>query len=302
VNTLNSLGGPLAALDKKSETLSNQNKALEVTQKLVDAYPDDPAILISRASNYLNISASDRNLVSLADAFTAFRAGLVILDKLVQEYPAIIEYRRLQGRCLNGCGFFAEELGRPDEALAYFQRALLAWQEAVAANPERSGGAIEVARMHNGIGWILFGSGKMSEALEHFRAANSILQKLMNKFPHEIVPRTRSEQANTLINIAEIERTQGRLAEARASCEAAIAMRQALVRDFPEVLTYRIGMGECLMRLGQVKLGAGDIAGAAAEWRRAIAWHAGLPRSGGETAMLEAGGQGTKARGGRGKG
>ena len=143
--------------------------------------------------------------------------------------------------------------------------------------------------MHNGIGWILHGSGKMSEALQHYEAAKSLFQELMNKFPSEKVPRTRSELANTLVNIAEVQRRQGRLAEARANCDAAIAMREAVIKDFPEVLSYRVGMGECLMRLGQVKLGTGDIAGAASDWRRAIALHAGLPRSGGETAMIEAG-------------
>jgi serine/threonine protein kinase/tetratricopeptide (TPR) repeat protein len=289
VSSLNSLGGPLAAMGNKSEILSDQSRALELTQKLVDAYPDDPTVLISRAATYLNIGAADRGVVRSADAFSAFRSGLVILDKLVKDYPAIIEYRRSQGRCLNGCGYAAQELGRPDEALAYFRRALSVWQEAVAANPERSGGAIEVARMQNGIGWILYGSGKMSEALQHYEAAQSIFQKLMNTFPLELVPRTRSELANTLINIAELGRRQGRLAEARVNCDAAIAMREALVKDFPEVLSYRIGMGESLMRLGQVKLEAGDIAGAAADWRRGIARHADYPRYGGEIAMLEAG-------------
>jgi serine/threonine-protein kinase len=289
VNTLNSLGGPLAAVGTKSELLSDQNRALEVTQKLADAYPDDPTVLISRASTYLNIGAADRGIIRAADALSAFQAGLDILDKLVTEYPAIIEYRRSQGRCLNGCGFAAQELGRTDEALAYFRRALSAWKDAVAANPERSGGLIEVARMHNGIGWILHGSGKMSEALQHYEAAKSLFQELMNKFPSEKVPRTRSELANTLINIAEIQRREGRLAEALASCDEAIAMREAVIKDFPEVLSYRIGMGECLMRLGQVKFGTGDIAGAASDWRRAIALHAGYPRYGGEIAMLEAG-------------
>jgi tetratricopeptide (TPR) repeat protein len=289
VNSLNSLAGPLAAMGVKSETHKDQIRALEVTQKLVDAYPDEPTVLISRASTYINIGSSGRDLVRSADAFSAFRAGEEIVDKLVTEYPAIIDYRRLQGQCLNGCGFVSQELGRTDEAVAYFLRALSAWKDVVAASPERSGGLIEVARMHNGIGWILQGSGKMSEALQHYVAAKSLFQELMNKFPSNLVPRTRSELANTLINIAEIQRRQGRLDEARASCNAAIAMREAVIKDFPEVLSYRVGMGECLMRLGQVKLGTGDIAGAAADWRRAIALHVGLPRFGGETEMIEAG-------------
>jgi serine/threonine protein kinase/tetratricopeptide (TPR) repeat protein len=289
VNTLNALSGPLGATGRPSETLNDQKRALELTQKLLDVYPDDPTVLISRASSYSNTGGAYRGLARSADAFSAYRAGLDILDKLVKEYPAITEYRRFQARCLNGCGDTAQELGRPDDALAYFERALSAWKEVVDANPDRYSEPVEVARAHNAIGWLLYGLGKMSESLAHYEAASAIFQKLMNKFPPELVPRTRSEQANILINIAEIQRRQGRLAEARANCEAAIAMREAVVKEFPEVLSYRIRMTECLMRLGQVKLAAGDIAGAANDWRRAIALQASFPRYGGETAMFDAG-------------
>ena len=64
-----------------------------------------------------------RGLSRPVDAFKAFRAGLDVSDKMVSAYPAIIEYRRFQARCLNGCGDVAQGLGRPEEALAYYQRA-----------------------------------------------------------------------------------------------------------------------------------------------------------------------------------
>jgi hypothetical protein len=103
------------------------------------------------------------------------------------------------------------------------------------------------------------------------------------------VPRTRSELSNVLINIAEIQRRQGRLAEARASCDQAIAIRKAVIKELPEVLGYRLRMGECLLRSGQVRLDAGDIPGATADWRRAIELYQGLPFRGGELAMFQAG-------------
>jgi hypothetical protein len=48
-------------------------------------------------------------------------------------------------------------------------------------------------------------------------------------------------------------------------------------------------MGECWLRSGQVRLAAGDIPGAAADWRRAIESYEGLPFRGGELALFEAG-------------
>jgi len=129
----------------------------------------------------------------------------------------------------------------------------------------------------------------MNEALEQYEAAMSVFQKLLDTFPSHLLPRSRSELSNVLINIAEIQRRQGRLAEARGSCDKAISYREAVIKEFPEVLGYRVRMGECLLRSGQVRLAAGEIPGAVADWRRAIVLYQSLPLRAGELALFEAG-------------
>ena len=79
------------------------------------------------------------------------------------------------------------------------------------------------------------------------------------------------------------------MADARAKCDKAIALREALIPEFPEVLNYRVRMGECLLRSGQLKRAAGDIPGAAAEWRRGVSFYEGLKDRVGECVMFEAG-------------
>jgi tetratricopeptide (TPR) repeat protein len=125
--------------------------------------------------------------------------------------------------------------------------------------------------------------------LEQYEAGRAIFQKLMDTFPPNVLPRTRNELSNILTNIAEIERMQGRLAEARANCDKALLIRESLVRDYPQVLGYRIRLGECRLRSGQVRLAAADIPGAVADWRRALEVYEGLPLNTGETAMFQAG-------------
>jgi hypothetical protein len=100
--------------------------------------------------------------------------------------------------------------------------------------------------------------------------------------------RTRHELSNILINMVEIERRKGRLAEARVLCDRAIALRGAVIAEFPEVLRYRVLMIECLLRSGQVRIASGDVSGAVADWRRAIAWSESLPPREGEPAIFEA--------------
>ena len=180
-------------------------------------------------------------------------------------------------------------MGRPDEALAYFRSALETWKSVVDDNPARYAEPVELGGTYNRIGWLLFALGRMTEALEQYEAARAVLQKLIDRFPPHLLPRTRSELSNVLINIAEIQRRQGRLAEARATATGRSRCGRLVIKEFPEVLGYRIRMGECLVRSGQVRLDAGDIPGASADWRRAIAFYEGLGDRGGELALFEAG-------------
>jgi tetratricopeptide (TPR) repeat protein len=288
-NTLNTLSGPLGAVGRLTESLADQQRALDVVGKLTTADPADPILRQSYSVTYFNIGGLYRSMARPDQAFSAFRKGLEILDKLVEDYPAIIDYRRFQARCLNGCGDSAEAQGRTEEALTYFHAARAAWKKVVDDNPGRYAEPVELGSTHNRIGWLLFSMGKLTEALEQYEAAREVFQQLQDWFPPHLLPRTRSELSNVLINIAEIQRRQGRLTEARTSCDQAIAIREAVIREFPEVTGYGWRMGECLLRSGQVRLAAGDVANAAADWRRALEWYERIPRRGGELAMFEAG-------------
>ena len=75
-------------------------------------------------------------------------------------------------------------------------------------------------------------------------------------------------------------RRRGRLAEARELCDRAIAIRQVVIKEYPKIVSYRSRMGECWLRSGQVRLAAGDIAGATADRRRALRAYADLKHRG----------------------
>ena len=62
-----------------------------------------------------------------------------------------------------------------------------------------------------------------------------------------------------------------------------------MIKEYPEIVSYRSRMGECWLRSGQVRLAAGDIPGATADWRRGLLAYEALKRRAGETAMFEAG-------------
>ena len=81
----------------------------------------------------------------------------------------------------------------------------------------------------------------------------------------------------------------GRPAEARISCDRSIVIREALFKASPADVDTRTGLAASLLRSGQVKRATGDFAGAAADWRRAIALYEGLPPRSSDVAVFEAG-------------
>ncbi len=66
-------------------------------------------------------------------------------------------------------------------------------------------------------------------------------------------------------------RAMGRIAEARERYERAIAVREELVNGDPNVVLYRNGLAKSVRRLGLLRWGSGDAAGAISETRRAAA-------------------------------
>jgi serine/threonine protein kinase/tetratricopeptide (TPR) repeat protein len=286
---LHALSGPLNALGRTVESLSDQERALGIVRELAAADPTDPQVRISHAVTYFNIGGLLRSQDRWSDAFSAYRAGSDIAGKLADEYAGIVDYRRYLAKCQGGCGDCADALGRTEEAIAYSRAAVAAWKKVVDDSPGRYGEPVDLGIAYNRFGWLLFGLGRLDDALEQYEAARATFQKLIDTYPPHVLARTRNELANILINIAEIRRMQGRLAEARVNCDKAIAMREALVREIPQVWVYRYRMCECRLRSGQVKLAAGDIPGAVADFRLALAAKESFPARSGELGMFEAG-------------
>ncbi len=291
-NTIQSLSGPMYSLGKYEEALADERRTLEMVSKAAAAADrDDPEFRLSHAASHANIGTFLRSLHRFDEALSSYRSALAVAEGLVKDYPAISNYRMLLARALAECGGASKELGRTDDAMAYFQQARAAWQKVVDDDPAEYASAVDLASCHDRLGWTLFGSGRAEQAVEQFEAARAILQGLLDKYPRNVLRRGRDTLANVLINLAEAQRSLGRLVEARANCDQAIAIRELVIQEFPQVLQNRIRMGECLLRSGQLRVASGDIPGAVADWRAAMASYDLLParERDGEPAMFQAG-------------
>ena len=73
-------------------------------------------------------------------------------------------------------------------------------------DPAQYATSVDLASCHDRLGWTLFGLGRKEQALEEFEAARAILQRLLDKYPRNVLRRGRDTLANVLINMAEAQR------------------------------------------------------------------------------------------------
>ena len=72
----------------------------------------------------------------------------------------------------------------------------------------------------------------------------------------------------------------------RSPHASALAVREPLVEEHPEVPSYRARLGETYLRLGQVRYDLEDMAGAATAWKRAGEHYDGVEALGGDDTFL----------------
>src|SRR5262249_48647890 len=106
------------------------------------------------------------------------------------------------------------------------------------------------------------------EADTEYRQARSILEKLAAANPK--APDNRHQLAKTLGGLGDVGRRLGRAAESRQDYSQAIDLCEVLVRESPEMASYRSAVAFVLRRRGQALATGANPAGAAADTRRAL--------------------------------
>ena len=94
--------------------------------------------------------------------------------------------------------------------------------------------------------------------------------------------------ASSQTNTGDVLRRLGLADKAREGYEQAIATRERLVQENPEVLSYRSDLAASLRRRGLIRLDRGDHAGAATDTRRALEIRQALSSPSGEDSFESA--------------
>src|SRR5262249_4445807 len=220
-----------------------------------------------------------------AEALDVLAQARPIAEQLVAADLGSQIYSNKLGRTDFCTGWALARMGLEREAEEWFEKATTIGQKLADENPARIGIQREQANALRDIGWNLWSVGRPAGAASAFERERAIRQRMAAAGGETATDR--NGRANGETNAPAALLAPGPPTEARACCDRAIAIREDLVKAHPADAGFAQGLAESLMRSGHARAAAGDLAGAAADWRRAAALYAGHP-PGGESAIFRA--------------
>jgi tetratricopeptide (TPR) repeat protein len=246
--------------------------ALAMQQKLAD----DSRAIASRLSDLAQSHGARAGVLETLgrphEALAEYREALLVQQKLTKVQPAVTHFRLFQAWFHSGIGKLLGASGHPSEGFAELRQALAIQQRLADEQPAYTQCRESLASTHHLIGIRFAREGQPAPALESYRAEFAILEELMKQQPDN--PGHRERFANAANDAAGALTELGRTREARALCERALAMNEALLRADAKTVRHSTQLAESLMRMGQVRRAEGDLKGAASDWHRAVAMYA----------------------------
>jgi tetratricopeptide (TPR) repeat protein len=244
--------GPLQALGKGEETLTNNRRAVEIAEKLVEDFPDTYAHrdLLVEARNNLAWALTSRQP---DEAEKLLRRNL-----LAGASGDLASTYRFLGDLFMTTRQFPEAEEAYRQALRYVEKRAA---EQTSARPALGLHLLALARAQATL--------RPQEAEKHLCRAIPIYEKLATDFPAS--PHYRHHLASAQIDLAEVLKKLGRTAEAQKAYRRAVDLYEKLATDFPTIPMFqqvafdrRLGLGQLLVEAGRAQEAPQVYGGAAA--------------------------------------
>jgi serine/threonine-protein kinase len=176
------------------------------------------------------------------------------------EEDASPEARSQLSEAYASVAFVTLELGRPEEALAAYQRSHALVEQTAAAAASDAEARFALARSHTRLGFTYRTMGRAAEARQSYESALAIQELLARE--NTGLPRYQEVLSWTLSNLGVIELELGRPTAAIRLHRQAIAMHEQLVSLHADNSSYRNDLGWCWRYLCQALAASGDREGA----------------------------------------
>ncbi len=166
--------------------------------------------------------------------------GTGALQKLVDDNPAVTEFRSMLAGSQGSFGWLLSSTGKPAEGEAEFRKSLALRQKLADDHPAVTEFRSGLAYSHNDLGVTLRDMGKPVAAAAEFRMGLALAQMLADDNPADTG--SRRSLADLHFNLGILLSGTGKPAEAEAEFRKALAIRQKLVDDHPDDAGFRGGL------------------------------------------------------------
>ncbi len=228
-------------------------QALGMVRKLSPQRPEDKELARLELTALNGLGSLDSATGRIGPAEARFREALGLAEKRLAAEPKDPAAAADVAECrLNLAGVL------PDVAQSETQtrQAITIWEELHAQNPEEPQLAGDLARAYNNLAVLLRNAERPADAEAAYLRAEPLWQELVDRNPG--IPEYRLELAKCLNNVgilhlnAPILEPKPRYARAESSLRRAIALREQLVKDHPDVPDYRSELAAGYVNLGTV--------------------------------------------------
>jgi serine/threonine-protein kinase len=278
------IAASLERLGRRDEAIASLRRAIAIWQRTAEANPAVIAVANNLAFGFNGLGHLLIAVGRPTEALEALAPSQPILRRLADADPGRSSHQNNLAFNFTRTGQALARLGMWSEAREAFAGAMTIVQKRIDEHPAEKRYRRDLAGILSDFGGSLRKAGRAADAVAAFDRAKEIQQRLAagpaSAADRDALAVCESNAAAALLSL-------GRLSEARACCDRAIAIFGDLVKGDPKNDDHARGLAASLLRSGSIRVAAGDLAGGAADWRRALALYAShLPE--GEGAIFQA--------------
>jgi len=271
------IGLKLYHMDRRPDAYDALEQARAILQSLTDAHPTDMGILreLVEAHQYLGFNHVENG--NLSEARKHYRKTHAVLLAAATADPTDLECQAELARSYISQAWADSTEGRAD-TLKHYETARAICQRLVDAYPSVTRFEGQLADHYSYVAAALSKTGRRTEARAALERARAINQRLLAaNAPSAIWPDFRVAIALNDKSLAGVDRLAGRVDEARAGYNRAIAALEEWLKAHPKYLVGRMALADSFSSLGLLECRAGRFAEAATATRRAMELYASQP-------------------------
>jgi tetratricopeptide (TPR) repeat protein len=276
--TLSDFGALLLSMEGRvDEALGLFRRAKELVDQRLAVDPQSVRERQNLAMVLLNIAEIQRRQGNFDQAIVSAEQVVAIESRLAAEDGDSFESRRSLAAAYSILGrLFGAQPGESLQAIAAFQQAIELRAAITRERPELTDQLYHLATELDDLASHQQTMGQLEPALEHFRQALAIFERLAQLYPGVA---TYHEGLGMTYNLmTDVERQRGENAEALAFAQKARVVFEQLITENPHTISYQRDLAKTYNNLGRLLAQVGKPEDALGSFQRAIDRIESLPR------------------------